>query len=262
MSGICVVVLDHGNDRYLQDLVDGAQAFCPAVELCWYNSGPQPPAAGTPGTALPMLPNSRPLRYAKVAPFFLDLFEWAAGRGYAYVVNAETDMAFVQPGYERFVRDVMRDADYLAPGLDRERPGSRGWQPYRGLWRDLPELLALLGLAVPSRCFNPAQVFSARYIDRVLNSPWYGELREFVARDQDAARSLSLEQVLLPSLAEALGLRARGYPCHLVTVNRCHPYHTAESLRRARTVPHAYFVHPVRRAEDDPARAAARALAG
>ena len=113
---ICIVICDHRNDTYLQDLIDGISRFCLRSDIAWYNSGSEQPHAGSAGMSLMRLPQSRPLEYAKVTPFFLDMFEWAAGRDYEYIVNAETDMAFVQPGFERFVAEAMKEADHLAPG--------------------------------------------------------------------------------------------------------------------------------------------------
>ena len=209
---------------------------------------------------LPMLPNSRPLQYAKVTPFFFDVFEWAAGKDYDYVINAETDMAFVQPGYERFIATAMRNLDYLAPGFVRGTPKTSRWRPYRSLRPELPEMLALLGLDYTNRCFSPGQVFSARYIERVMMSSRYDELRGFIARNQQAGKSFSLQEVLLPTLADALALKVRDYPPHLASLNRYRPCHAAASIVRARTMGDAYFVHPVRREEDDPARQIVRRL--
>ena len=260
MAKVCIVILDHRNDVYLRDLIDGVQRFCPGVDLALYHSGREPPLPDTPAAALPILPCSRPLRYAKVAPFFLDLLEWAATRDYRCVINAETDMAFVQPGFERFVLNAVRQIDYLAPGFSRRTPKRSRWRPYRSLRAELPELLSILGLDYTNRCFSPGQIFGARYVDCVLTSPWYGELRRFVARNQQPGRSFSLQEVLLPTIADALRLRVRDYPSHLARVNRYRPYHAATSVLRARTIPHAHFVHPLRRAEQDAARHVARGL--
>src|SRR5436190_20306323 len=66
VANICIVILDHRNDGYLRDLVDSIRRFCPGADLAWYNSGPDAASPGTPAATLPTLPNSRPLRYAKV----------------------------------------------------------------------------------------------------------------------------------------------------------------------------------------------------
>ncbi len=261
MASICIVLCDHRNDLYLQDMIDGIAALCPRTNIAWYNSGDEPPRPGSVGTSVAMLPRSRPLQYAKVTPFFLDMFEWAAGQPYDYVVNAETDMAFIQPGFEWFIAQAMNEADYLAPGYVRDTPRTSRWRPYRSLRPELPELLSILGIGITHRCFSPGQVFSTRYIETFLGSAWHSELRGFVSRNQDPSRSFSLQEVLLPTAADALGLAARGYPAHLAAVNRYRPYHPAASILRARETPDAYFVHPVRRDETDGARQIVRQLA-
>ena len=258
---ICIVICDHRNDAYLQDLIDGIRRFCPRSDIAWYNSGHEQPPPGSAGMSLMTMPQSRPLDYAKVTPFFLDMFEWAAGRDYDYIVNAETDLAFVQPGFERFVAELMKEADYLAPGYARDVPGASRWRPYRSLRGELPELLAILGATSTHRCFSPGQVFSARYFGKLLTSTWYPELRNFVSRNQEPGRSFSLQEVLLPTAADVLGLRATSYPAHLASVNRYRPYHAAASILRARATRDAYFIHPVRRDEADGARDIARRLA-
>jgi hypothetical protein len=260
MANICIVICDHRNDLYLQDLIDGIAAFCPRADATWYNSGGEPPQPGTAGKSVAVLPCSRPLKYAKVTPFFLDMFEWAAGQPYDYFVNAETDMAFVQPGFEGFIAQAMCEADYLAPGYVRDTPRTSRWRPYRSLRPELPELLSILGAGSTHRCFSPGQVFSIRYVEAFLGSAWYSELRGFVSRNQEPGRSFSLQEVLLPTAADVLELAACGYPGHLTAVNRYRPYHAAASILRARETPDAYFVHPVRRDETDGARRVVRQL--
>lgn len=258
---ICIVICDHRNDTYLQDLIDGISRFCLRSDIAWYNSGSEQPHAGSAGMSLMRLPQSRPLEYAKVTPFFLDMFEWAAGRDYEYIVNAETDMAFVQPGFERFVAEAMKEADHLAPGYARDVPRTSRWRPYLSLRDELPGLLAILGATSTHRCFSPGQVFSARYIGKLVTSTWYPEIRDFVSRNQEPGRSFTLQEVLLPTAADVLGLRTTSYPAHLASVNRYRPYHATASILRARETRDAYFVHPVRRDEADGAPDIARRLA-
>lgn len=257
MSGLCVVVLDHRHDTYLRDLVDSIRVFCPEAEVALYNSAdrPVPPQFAD----LPVLPTSQPLRYAKVTPFFLDLLEWTAGADFDHVVNAETDMAMVQPGFASFVSTTMRDLDYLAPGFARHTPRTSRWRPYHSLRSELPELLSLIGMPDTNRCFSPGQVFSARYAQTVVNSTWYDQLRDFVTCNQEPGRSFSLQEVLLPTLADALDLRAGGYPYHLASINRYRPYHAAASIARSSRTADAYFVHPIRRDDGDPGRRIMRA---
>jgi hypothetical protein len=261
MAKICIVILDHRNSRYLQDLIDGIRFSCPDADIAWYNSGEHPPAPGTPAAGLPMLPNSRPLRYAKVTPFFFDMFDWAAGQPYDYIVNAETDMAFIRPGYHRFITEAMRDADYLVTRFQRGLPPDTRWAPYLNLVPDLPELFGILGIQSLNKGFSPAQVFSARYVASLVGSPWYADLRGFIARNQDPGKSRTLQELLVPTLADVLGLRVRDYPAQFSPFNRYRPYQSLENVLAARATKDAYFVHPVLRDEADPARQAVRQFA-
>lgn len=250
---VCFVVLDQHNGRCFRELVAGVRRFVPEADIAWYDSGegggPLPPGVRR-------LECSRPLRYAKVTPFFLDLLEWAASSDYCWVVNLESDMAFVQPGFASFVSDALRSADHLACGLRRDTPPTSRWRPYRSLRRELPELLAILEVDSTHACFSPGQAFSRRYARTVVNSAMYPRLRAFVARNQDPDASFSLQEVLLPTLSDSLGLTSAGYTERAEYFNRYRPYHAAASVRRAACEPGVYFVHPVRRDPADGGRQA------
>jgi len=256
---LCFVVLDHRNDRYFADLVRSLRAFCPDAEVFWYDSGATVRDPVVDGVR--RMPVGRRLQYAKVTPFFFDMFEWAVDQGYDYVVNAESDMAFIQPGYERFLDQAMRDVDYLSPGFSRATPRTSRWRPYRSLRSELPELMSILGIDYTNGCFSPGQVFSAKYISTLLASPLYGRIRAFVEGNQLPGRSFTLQEVLLPTLADVLGLAVQDYPPYFATFNRYRPYHGRHAVSRALDITDVHFIHPVRRAEDDPARQAARTLA-
>ncbi|MFE9098031.1 hypothetical protein [Streptomyces sp. NPDC007264] len=257
---LCFVVLDHAPDEYFEDLVRGIRRFCPGADVHWYDSGPAGLPAPRPTVDVPRLECSRPLAYAKVTPFFFDMLEWAADRGYDYVVNAESDMAFLNDGFEDFLSSAMADSDYLAPRFARKTPRTSRWRPYRSLRPELPELFDILGTDCTNEAFSPGQVFTPRYVHALLDSPWYPRLREFVARNQEPGRSFTLQEVLLPTLVDVLGLRAADYPAHMTACNRYRPYHAASSVAHAHRRGDVPFVHPVRRDAAHPARRFVRAL--
>lgn len=258
-ASLVFVILDHRHDEYFDDLVRSLRAFCPGAEIVWYDSGHSPAAgAGRSDAAVPRLPCSRPFAYAKVMPFFFDMFEWAADCGYEQVVNVETDMAFLRPGFSEFLKRAMRGVDYLAPGFCRATPKTSRWRPYHSLRPKLPEFLSILGIDYTNRCFSPGQVFSAKYMATLLAHPVAPEIRMFVERNQAPDGSFSLQEVLLPTLADVLGLTVRDYPPRLSAFNRYRPYQGKDSVTRAISVPDVYFIHPVRRDERDAARMAVR----
>jgi hypothetical protein len=248
---LCLVVLDHRNDGFLGDLVASARAFCPEADVAWYDSGTE---SGDPPPELFRLGASRPLGYARVMPFFLDMLEWAAGGEYDYVVNLETDMAIVRPGFEAFVEASLRDADHLAPRLRRDTAPTSRWRPYRSLRAELPELAEMLCVDSIDGCFSPGQAFSRRYAQALVSSDMYGRLRDFVLSNESRGASYSLQEILMPTLAKALGLRTVEYPPEADRYNRYRPYHAAPSIGRALQTRGVHLVHPIRRDWDDPAR--------
>jgi hypothetical protein len=258
---VCLVVLDHRLDEYLDDLLSGARTFCPDADLVLYDSSghtkPSPSAAKQDVLRLPV---SQRLEYAKVTAFFFDVFEWAAGRDYDYLVNIETDLAFVQAGFTSFLGSAMAGADYLAPRFARRTKRTSRWRPYRSLKPELPELLDILGVDYTNECFSPAQVFSMRYVEALLGSSIYPRLRRFVDANREPGRSHTLQEVLLPTLPDVLGLTAAPYPTAAAAMNRYRPYHARTAIELARQRPDVYLVHPIRRDSDHPARRRVREL--
>ncbi len=250
MAKTCFVIISNRIDDSFSELVNGLRAFCNPADIAWYNSGSRQPA---PSGVIEVSP-SRPLKYAKITPAFFDVFEWAGGQDYDYVVNVETDMAFIKPGFLSFVEDQMADIDYLAPGLRHRTPTMTQWRPYRSLQAERAELLSILGMSYTNRCFNPGQVFSRRYISALLSSDVYPDIRGFVERNQWPERSYTLQEVILPTLADRLGLAARSYPREMAVFNRYRPYQGPYDLELSRGNSDAYFLHPVRRGADDPVR--------
>jgi hypothetical protein len=257
-SSICFIFLDHKGDGYFRDLVRGIRAFSDGADIAWFDSGD---VGVVPGMEdIPRIPSSRPLKYAKEAPFFFDAFEWAVGRGYDYLVNVESDMAFINHGFPDFIAKAMEGRDYLAPNLRLRTARTSRWFPYHSLRAELPELLRLLDIGHTNASSNPGQVFSMRYVDAVLSAPFYGGLRAFIERNQSPTASSSLPEVLMPTLAEALELPFGDYPESTAKYNRYRPYHALASVRRAEAEG-AHLIHPVRRDPEHPARQYVRRLA-
>jgi len=252
---ICLAVVDHAADAYLDDLLASLRRFCPEADVIWYDTGAT--SRGLPD--VPRLSRSRVHLYAKITPVFFDLFEWWIDQDHDYLINLETDLAVVNPGVG-LIGDLMGDADYMAARLVLEVPTSSRWRPYYSLRKELPELRDILERQAMRGAFSPAQVFSKPYVERILDSSFYPRLRDFVARNQAPDRSFTLQEVLLPTLADVVRVRSRAYPGEHQRYNRYRPYHALPSVSAARaaSVP---FVHPIRRATHDDARRYVRELA-
>jgi len=258
MTGLktCFVVISDSVDDSFEDLVLSIETFCPGADIAWYNSGRR---RETPFALERVVPD-RPLSRWKTTPAFFDVFEWSGGRDYDCVVNVETDLAFIKPGFLGFVESQLRDVDYLATGLRYRVPRISMWPPYRTLGEEREELTSMLGIDHLNRAFGAVQVFGRSYISALLHSDRYPAVRAFVERNQRPGRSNSLQELILPSLADSLGVRSRPYPDQLTTLNRFRPYQSGLDLEAARSTADAFFLNPIRRSATDPVRGAVKEL--
>lgn len=256
MKRIVLVIVAHDDPDSLADLVRNARHFCPSAELYLYNSGDDPSLGADLGVG--MVPSPRRLHYAKVTAFFFDMFEWLAGDNVAfdYAVNLETDMLFIRKGYERFISKHMAGHDYMAPRFARFTSKKSRWRPIRSLRPELPQWYKAFGFDHTHEGFSPAQVFSRRYVERLLGHPQYPEIRRLHGEN----KSFTLQEVLFPTLTDLLKVKGQSYPAGLEPTIRYRPYHSVQGVKRALAMPDSYLVHPVRREMDNPARAFIRSL--
>jgi hypothetical protein len=198
---------------------------------------------------------SRPLGYAKVTPFFFDALEWFAnGTSFDVMVNVESDMVFTGSNLGAYYKRILDGYDYVVPRFVRNVKPLSKWRPFRSLKAELPELASILGRRDFNGGFSPGQVFTRRYAETILQAKPYQQIRDFVERNQAPTCSYTLQEVLLPTLGDMWGLRARDYPAVDIRFNRYRPYHSVNSYRSA--IAHgAPLIHPIRRDLTDRARA-------
>lgn len=252
-GGIVGVVIAHEING-LDDLLQSSQRFAPGLELVLYDSGVD--CLGQV-TGLPTIPTARPLRYAKIGTCFLDIVEWfveeAAGVAW---INLESDMLFIRPGFTDWLATEMITADYLAARLHRVKPRSN-WRPARSLRAEgRRTLLDLLGSDALYGAFSPGQVFGARFCRLMVEHARFHELRQFMLRNEQDGGAYSMQETVFPTAAMALGMRVARYPDGSQFSNRYRPYFGRSGVTRALADESVYFVHPVRRDPDDPARQA------
>lgn len=255
---ILMVIMEHEDENALQDMVENIRYFCPNVDIAFYNSGDNPNL----GKQLDVIhhPNPKRFYYAKIVTWFIEVFEWVSKENlqYDYLINMETDLLFIRKGYEAFVEKMMQGHDYMAPNLQRNIAKTSKWRPYRSLKPELKNWFKFWEFDGAHGAFSPAQVFSRRYIEQLLNHPKYPKLQELLKEN----KSFTLQEVLFPTLPDMLGLKARSYPDHLNPIIRYRPYQATSGIERALDTPDAFFAHPIRREQDNKARLMVKELAG
>lgn len=250
MTKLLIVILAHDDRECLEDMVDNVRFYCPHATIGLYNSGDDPDL----GKDLPVtiIQPSRRLYYARIAPFFFDLFEWLSMQDfpYEYVTNLDSDVLFIRHGYEDFIDASMKSYDYMAPDLRFNAHRRSQWRPMRSLKPEIKRWYKFLGFKYMHGAFNPGQTFSKKYIESLVNHPSYQELLNLVSENQ----SFTLHEVLFPTLVDFLGLRARSYPEELNPIIRYRPYQAISGVKRAIGLETAFFIHPIKRDMDNPAR--------
>lgn len=247
---IAIVILAHDDRPALENMVSNVRFFCPNATIVLYNSGDDPSLGED--LDLVVIPYSRRLYYARIIYFFVDLFDWLAGESYPYdyIVNLDSDVLFIRPGFERFISSSMEGYDYMAPRFRLFTSRQSRWRPLRSLRPELPEWYQVFGFQYTHEAFNPGQTFSREYIQRLLGHEKYPCILELIQKNL----SFTLHEVLFPTLVDLLQVKARSYPTELDTTIRYRPYQAVRSVQRALQMRDAYFVHPVRRELDNPTR--------
>lgn len=256
MKRIVMVIVAHDHHESLAELVMNARHFCPDAELYLYNSGDD--AALGADLDIKIVPSPRRLYYAKVTPFFFDMFEWLMKSriSFDYAINLETDMLFIKRGFEAFISNVMKNCDYMAPRFARFTSKKSKWRPIRSLRPELPEWFKVLGVQHTHEGFSPGQVFSRRYVEKLLTHPKYPEIRRLLREN----KSFTLQEVLFPTLIDTLKLCGQSYPSETDFFIRYRPYQGVNSVKRALESTNVYYVHPLRREMDNAARVFIRSL--
>jgi hypothetical protein len=193
-----MIVMEHADHFALGNMISNLRHFCPEAVLALYNSGVDE-SLGRDLDIL-MVPSPRPYEYAKITSFFFEIFEWVAKTGiqYDYLLNMETDLMFIQKGFEEFLRKQMRDVDYMAPNLTGAIPKTSKWRPYRSLKPEMSRWHEFFGFCYLKGAFSPAQVFSRNYIETLLNHQKYSHLKLLLRENA----SFTLQEVLFPTLCD------------------------------------------------------------
>lgn len=243
------MVLAHDRPATVRDQVANLRLTSPGCEVVVFNGGNDPHLVD--GLDVEQCSASTPLRHRYLARFHGLALEWVGGRdrGVSHLVTLDSDVLALRPGFAERLADC--GADYLATGLAPLLPGT-AWVPGRRFLRAWPHWQPLFGTEHPWGCFNPVQVFGRRYVDGFLAWPHRERLLQQVA----GTRVEAAEEIVWPTLAHALDLRAERLPGgRAVQLRRHAPAELARHLGDA----DEFFVHRVGTGLDDPDRAQVRA---
>ncbi len=189
---------------------------------------------------------------------------WKPGARPDFLVLFDSDQLFIRPGYEEYLPSTMADCGYMAMQLHELTPKT-SWVTGRRFLVDWKNLWApLLGANRPLGCHNPGQVWSGKYIDRLLAMPNLGQL----VATMDAMATPACEETVFPTLADAFGLgiirnpaSAPGETPYDASVWRenlmfapDHGFHSPKEVLLHRASPDTYWLHKIGMAINAPDR--------
>jgi hypothetical protein len=244
--------LVHESPECAADLVANLRRFDPGSEVLVY--GPFEPPRGAHGH-----PSPRPQRRGRLHAFALDCMRWAAReQRFDAVTFVDSDQLLVRRGWSRALATALRarpKAGMFGSAPGRQPPGTPYGTPRAAyaeldLWRPFLRRFERGEAAFGHWTFWPGTVFTgaacAAITELVDREP---ALRSLLER----TRIWATEEVVLPMLVALLGFetaRAPGSPEFI----RYGAPHTSEDVEAALARPDVFWMHPVARRLNDPAR--------
>lgn len=254
MKKICFAILVHEKKEVVRDLVENTRYFCPNSSILLYNGGRDPDLCS--GLPCMICPYSKPLEWGKLAEFMLDSMKWLheVQHDYDYLVTMDSDCLFAKLGYEEFIQSEMERVDLMAV---EARIAEAWWQPVVTLREEWENWRGLLHSEPLYGCFNPAQVFSRRLVERFLSF----EKIDLIEKSVKETKAFALEETLFINWARSLGCKVKAYPNDVGRYIRYRQPQTQEEVNTYLKEGHkSYLLHPVTRDMKDGARAFVRSL--
>jgi hypothetical protein len=205
-------------------------------------------------------PAPKPIRWGRLHVFMFDCLEYALDRyGFDAVTVVDSDQLLVRRGYARAVQTVLRDrprAGVLAtrhPGADFADPRNP-IMPERTRWAPMLERFAYGGKQpLPIWIFWPGTVMTGTASAAVCDLRDDPALAEILDKSEVASEVVASEEVVFSTLAALLGYEVLERPWNDEWV-RWHPPLGSREVAEALADPACFWLHPVPRRHDDPAR--------
>lgn len=241
---LCFAILAHEDRDSLGDLLQNVAHFCPGSTPIVYDAS----KSGGLCKGLPTLaiPGSRPLPYGYGTRYIFDVMEWALSMQLQFdlFVVLDSDLLFVQEGYEEFLERHLGSSEYMGIRFTPEPRTNSIESPAAFMWRNWKRWRHLLDASLPCTAFNPLQAFRRSLVERIVALPNLNRLRRAV----NQTRRKAMAEAVFPTLAHALDGRPQAYPNPYPFSVSYRPGSTVslyEAVRFAHT-PDCHVVHPVK----------------
>ena len=168
---ICFALLAHTNEEVLANQVANVQKYNPGCKIVLYNGGTDPEFGKT--VSVPICPYSRPLQKGKLGHFLLGIMRWLeeSGDEYDYLVNLDSDILFIRPGYEEALDREMSGSDCMGinMGLQRSPEEVMHWYPGQTMWNEWDRWQPFFQTDYFCGCLNVMQVYRRDTVHRMMH---------------------------------------------------------------------------------------------
>ncbi|MGE6489806.1 glycosyltransferase family 4 protein [Paenisporosarcina sp. NPDC076898] len=248
---ICFAILAHENEKVLINQIKNIKYYNPGCKVVLYNGGKDSTFALNAN--IPICPKSRPLKKERLGRFFLDIMTWLEERKeeYDYLVNLDSDVMFTKRGYEEYLNEHMEGYDCMGinMGIQHSPSDAPHWFPGLNMWNEWASWQPFFGTDYFCGCLNSMQVYRHEIVTKLLVDLDILKLETLFVSSEIYA----LEEMLYATLAVRCGGKHRPYPSECAEFVGWIPL-TVKQIHLAQTKRNVYFVHPIDRRIDDPAR--------
>lgn len=189
-------------------------------------------------------PYRRPLAPGKSGRFFYDVMLWLeeTKEDYEFLVYTESDVMFLNHGFERLLHDLMDGYDCLVyPSIKKCLPSTH-WYPATTMWKEWDNWKTFFKKDFFCGTFNPMQVYRHDMIRRMLA----GINAVLLEKLFNATEVFALGEILYLTLAVHADAKVRDYPRKHIEYLRFRPPIFLHEVEAAKQNPDVLFVHPVK----------------
>ena len=250
---ICFAIIAHDREDVLSDQVANVRKYNPDAQIVLYNGGSDPEFGKSAGVET--CPYSRPLHASyKLGRVMLDLMRWLdeVGANYEYLINLDSDYLFVNHGFGDWLGGVMQGFDLMGMYIQpyRSPADSEGWIPGESMWREWDLWQPFFQTDFFIGTLNGMQVYRRGIVRRILEFLDVEQIERLLA----STNVYALEEIVTCTLAVRCGAAYRPYPVENIRYVRLNKPYEVDEVQEARAQTGIYFMHPIERDLNNPAR--------
>lgn len=227
--------------------------FVPNSKVVLYNGGKERDFGIKSG--INICPYSRPIENKyKLGRVLIDAMLWVEEENfqYDYLVYLDSDVLFINKGYEKMLNEEMAGYDGMLIFMKeatKEEPLLE-WSVANAMWQEWEKWQPFFKINYFMGCLNTMQVYRKSLIKRIITSLDYSFLDQLLEETEVPA----LEEIIVPTLAARCGGLLRPYPKECAEYTLLGDPLRNETIRLAKQTPYIFFVHPIKRSMTDKAR--------